>query len=67
MPRTFRLGQVWNDACDEGFTIVSVKTGREIVMVHNHRNVVDGDILWDDFIPASKADRALFSVRIYND
>jgi len=29
--RSFKLGRVYDDACDEGFTIVSKKTGKSAV------------------------------------
>jgi len=31
----FRLGQVYDDACDEGFTIVSARTGAAVVFAAN--------------------------------
>jgi hypothetical protein len=45
----FDFSRVWNDACDEGLTIVSHKTGREIVFaINNTRRDADNDVVaWE--------------------
>lgn len=40
------LGRVYNDACDEGFTIVSEKTGKGAVFaLYNHDEDGEGDLV----------------------
>lgn len=44
--RKFGLGLVYNDACDEGFSIVSVKTGKIAVFALNdHEEDSEGDLI----------------------
>jgi hypothetical protein len=63
-----RMRQVYPDACDEGFDLVSHRTGVSVVVVHNHTEKRDGDVLWDEFVPVCKLDRLLFNkVVIFND
>lgn len=61
-------GQVWDDSCDEGFTIIG-KTGREIVVVlTDEKRDADGDVQFWTFEPADRADRALINkVVVFND
>ena len=41
----FRLGRVFDDACDEGFTLVSHRTGKDVVFAHHEDKVdLDGDL-----------------------
>ena len=41
------FGRVYDDAVDEGFTMVSTKTGREIVFVVEHVEYdPEGDLRW---------------------
>lgn len=42
----FKFGQVYDDACDEGITLVSQWTGAEIVFAVHHEERRDGDLLW---------------------
>lgn len=67
--RDFRLGRVYDDACDVGFTLVSARTGREIVMAleDEHRDPREGELLYTDFVPARRDERGLVTVRLYND
>lgn len=37
--RDFRFGQVYDDACDEGVTVVSSKTGEEVVFAITGRDM----------------------------
>jgi hypothetical protein len=44
--RNFNLGRVYDDACDEGFSIVSEKTGKIAVFsLYNHEEDSEGDLL----------------------
>jgi len=64
------FGRVYDDACDEGFTLISQRTGKECVMVI-HEIVSDDDYSggWKRIIlrPAKPSERKLFRVVIYND
>lgn len=41
------MGRVWDDACDTGLTLVSSRTGREIVFVVTDMETREGDtMLW---------------------
>lgn len=70
---SFRLGRIYDDACDQGFTLVSALTGREVVFAHEltRWDDADEDILYDEFAPAPGQDIGQLSaaarVRIYND
>ena len=47
----FRLGRVFDDACDAGFTLVSHRTGREVVMAADGCEFDDeGDLLSERFV-----------------
>lgn len=62
------MRRVYPDACDLGFDLVSQRTGNSVTVVHNHREERDGDVLWDEFIPAQHKDRKIFNkVVIFND
>lgn len=66
--RGFRLGQVYDDACDVGLTLVSAKTGRGIVFsVYQEQRDRDGDLQWIDLEPADVRERGVARVRLYND
>jgi hypothetical protein len=45
-----RLGQVYDDACDLGFTIVSQKTGREVVFAQDGEDRRDGEVMGWRFV-----------------
>lgn len=46
LSRTFRLGRVYDDACDEGFTIISEKTGKGAVFaLHEIERDREGDLV----------------------
>lgn len=66
--REFRFGRVWDDACDVGLTIVSTRTGRQVVFAIEHEERDrEGELLWIDLLPANRADRGTARVRLYND
>lgn len=60
--------RVYQDACDEGLTLISHITGREVVYAVN--GVVkdaEGDLVHWDLIPADTRDSGLPALRIFND
>lgn len=64
----FGFGQVYDDACDEGMTLVSHKTGREVVFAVEHiERDCEGDLLYWDLRPAERGAWGCGTVRIYND
>lgn len=63
-----RFGRVWDDACDEGFTLVSRYSGKDqIVFAVDHTEVREGDVMYWDLKPAKTGLTVPFNVRIYND
>lgn len=62
------FGRVFDDACDEGLTLVSARTGHEVVFVvqHEGRNA-DGELTYWELSPAAPADRACGDIVLYND
>ena len=66
------FGRVYDDACDEGLTLVSSrhpgKPGIVFVINHEQRDA-DNDVLYWDLVPASLALRSTvpFTVRVFND
>lgn len=66
--RDFRFGRVYDDACDVGLTIVSRRTGREVVFaVDREFRDREGELLWVELVPANLSERGLCRVRLYND
>jgi hypothetical protein len=63
-----RPSRVYPDACDLGYTVVSQRTGREIVVAvqHEQRDAED-DILYWDFLPVDRSESELFTLRVRND
>lgn len=60
--------RVWDDACDVGLTLVSHKTGREVVFaISDEKRDGEGDIMWWDLRPADPAFDFLPTFRIFND
>lgn len=47
------FGRVYDDACDEGLTLVGDRTGREVVYVVDHTEVEDGEIRYWILVPAA--------------
>jgi len=64
-----RLGRVYDDACDEGFTMISDRTGREVVFVSaGTEHDREGDVQAWVFVPAvGQRDRPDCLVVIFND
>jgi hypothetical protein len=63
-----RPARVWIDSCDVGYTLVSHRTGAEIVyalnlIVENS----DREIMYWDYRPAEDKNPALPTLRIFND
>lgn len=64
----FGFGQVYDDACDEGLTLVSHKTGTEVTYGVEHvERDREGDLLYWDLRPADRKLDYLPTVRIFND
>lgn len=64
----WHTGQICNDSCDEGFTLISHRTGREMPVGHSRTETRDGELLWDEFTPVKAEDRKLVAkVIIFND
>lgn len=62
------FGQVYDDACDEGMTLISHRTGVEIVFAVEHvERDRDGDIAYWDLRPVRSKEWAAGTVRIFND
>jgi hypothetical protein len=60
------LGRVYDDACDEGLTLLSERyPGDEVVFVVTSSQEREGDILYWDLSAVNRSTG--FSVRIYND
>lgn len=61
-------GRVYDDACDVGLTIVSHRTGREIVCVLIDRvKNTEGEVLVEILRPVRPQDHGLFEVHVLND
>jgi hypothetical protein len=62
------LGRVWDDACDEGLTVVSHRTDREVVYaVESYHRDAEGELMYVDLLPAKLGERHLPTVRLFND
>ena len=60
--------RVWDDACDEGLTLISARTGREVVCaVVDLMRDDEGELTGWTLRPADPTDSGLFTVRIFND
>lgn len=67
LPKSFRLAQVYDDACDVGFTIVSAKTGGIAVFTLKEENYDgEGDLTHMDFVCVTPGLKHLKAV-IFND
>lgn len=63
-----RLGRVYDDACDEGLTLVSATTGTELVYaVHQEHRDREGELLFTELRPAPGQTSHRFRMAIYND
>ena len=47
--RDLKIGQVYDDACDVGFTIVSEKTGKPAVFARTSMEFREGDLISVNF------------------
>lgn len=62
------FGRVYDDACDEGFVLVSHKTGKEMTFGVYHQEYDDGDLKFIKLIPVKRSDRELVNyVIMFND
>jgi hypothetical protein len=64
-----RPSRVYSDACDLGYTVVSQRTGREVVVAvgHEQRDDAGGGVLYWDFLPVDRSESGLFTLRVLND
>ena len=53
----FQFGQVWGDACDSGFIMVSERTGNKITFVMDDEdcNNPDGEVTAWTFVPTKES------------
>jgi hypothetical protein len=66
--RAFAFGRVWGDSCDEGLTLISHRTSREIVCVVEHVDTdTEGDIRFWRLAPVDAPAGVIFTVTIFND
>jgi hypothetical protein len=65
---THGFGQVYDDACDEGLTLVSARTGNTIVFVvqETHRDGA-GEIAWWVLKPAHGRSGLDATITLFND
>lgn len=67
------FGRVYDDACDEGLTLVSARTGTRVVFAVDHvQRDREGELMYWDLTPApylraGRADLSGVRVRVYND
>lgn len=62
--------RLYDDACDEGFTLVSAKTGTEVMYYHEDAlRDADGDILYWTYVEVDALGKINYYTRviIYND
>lgn len=61
-------GRVFDDACDVGYTLVSERTGAEVVFAESGRETdSEGDLLWTEYEPVCPGSARRFKLRIFND
>lgn len=63
------FGRVFDDACDEGLTLVSHRTGREVVYaIQEEKRDAEGDLLYWELAPVGTGPTFRPpNVRIFND
>lgn len=59
------FGRVYDDACDEGLTLVGNR--REVVFVIVDEDVKDGEVRFWTLKPASRKDEGIATVILFND
>lgn len=62
-----RPSLVWDDACDVGYTVISHRTGREVIYALHSQESRKGDLLYWDYRPISRRDSGLPTLRVFND
>lgn len=63
----FRFGRVYDDACDEGLTLVSHTTGIEVVFRIENVHTEEGDILSWELVSVTPTYKGRYSMIIFND
>ena len=62
----FKLGLIYDDACDEGFTVISQRTGKMVVFrLEDTKYDHEGDVTKWVFISVSP--KVNLNIHIYND
>jgi hypothetical protein len=62
------MSRVFNDACDVGYTLISQRTGREVIFaVTGIERDREGELLYEDLRPVNPNEWAAGTVRVYND
>lgn len=62
------LGRVYDDACDEGLTLVSARTGVEVTFVVDHtERSADGELMWWLLKPVGKGPLPQVTLILLND
>lgn len=64
---SFRLARLWDDACDQGITLKSHRTGREITYVLTGEERYEGELQGWRMAPADAELAAMPEVLILND
>ena len=68
LPWAFELGRVYDDSCDEGFTMISDRTGKEVVFCMEETiKDCEGNILAWEFKSVSPGFKDKFKATIFND
>jgi hypothetical protein len=63
-----KLSRIWDDACDEGLTLVSHKTNREVVYgYHREQRDAEGELLYIVLTPVAMGDYGLPPIQLFND
>ena len=62
-------GRVWSDACDIGLTLISHKTGKEVVFLLNRQfRDTEGEILFEEFVSVpTGAPHTAYVLTVFND
>lgn len=67
--KDFQFGRVYDDACDIGLTLVSQRTGTEVVFaIEDEKRDSEGELQYIELIPAKRGELPDgVTVRLYND
>ena len=66
--RGYKFGRVYNDACDEGFTVTSSRTGRSIVVARDHEiRDNENELIAEVYISVTPGFKNKFEIHLLND